>query len=161
MEIKILERVNCPNNVIQHSIAVYEKSLKIASNFDDVDMDLIKKGALLHDIGRSQTHGLEHAVVGAEIARKLGYSSDVCNIIEKHVGAGITEMEAVELGLPKKSYVPTTLEEKIVAHGDNLVSGTKEVDLEFVINKWERKIEDPKENIKRLILLNQELIEPF
>ena len=161
MEIKILEEVNCPDNVIQHSIAVFEKSIKIASNFDNADMDLIKKGALLHDIGRSQTHGLEHAVIGAEIAEKLGYSPEVCKIIERHVGAGITESEAVKLGLPRKSYVPVTLEEKIVAHGDNLVSGTEEVDLDFVIAKWERKIEDPEENIKRLISLNKELIEPF
>ena len=34
------------------------------------------------------------------------------NIIERHIGAGITEEEAVNLGLPKKSYLPETLEEK-------------------------------------------------
>lgn len=161
MEINILRKVNCPENVVQHSIAVYKKSIEIASNFDNVNMDLIKKGALLHDIGRSKTHGLKHAVVGAEMAKKLNYSSEVCSIIEKHVGAGISKNESVKLGLPRKSYIPTTLEEKIVAHGDNLLNGTEEVDLEFVIAKWERKIEDPEENIKRLLLLNQELIEPF
>ena len=88
--------------------------MKIASNFNQADLDLIRKGALLHDIGRSKTHGITHAIVGAEIARSYGYSQDVLNIIERHIGAGITESEAVKLGLPAKSYVPQTLEEKIV-----------------------------------------------
>ena len=61
------------------------------------------------------------------------------------------------LGLPEKSYVPVTLEEKIVAHSDNLLSGTKPVDLEFVINKWRKNMDDPEENIKRLIKLDEEL----
>lgn len=161
IEIELLRHMQCPENVIEHCIAVCRKSVKIASNFDNVDMDLLKKGAILHDIGRCQTHGIHHAVKGAEIAKKLNYSEDVCNIIERHVGAGITENEAIELGLPKKSYIPQTLEEKIVAHADNLLSGTKDVNIEFVINKWKKQIANPEENIKRLILLNKELIEPF
>ncbi len=161
IEIELLRQMQCPENVIEHCIAVCEKSVKIASNFDNVNMDLLKKGAILHDIGRCQTHGIHHAVKGAEIAKKLNYPEDVCNIIERHIGAGITENEAIELGLPKKSYLPQTLEEKIVAHADNLLSGTKDVNLEFVINKWEKQIVNPEENIKRLILLNKELIEPF
>ena len=83
--------------------------MEISANFDEANEDLIKKGALLHDIGRSKTHGITHAVEGVEIARKYGYTQDVLNIIERHIGAGITEEEAVELGLPKKSYLPQTL----------------------------------------------------
>ena len=161
MELKLLEKENTPENVIEHCKAVYKKALKIASNFDEVDLDLIKKGALLHDIGRSKTHGLTHAVEGVKIAEKYGYNQDVLNIIERHIGAGITEEEALKLGLPKKSYVPQSLEEKIVAHADNLVSGSKEVNLDFVIEKWIRKIDDSEENIKRLIKLDNELIGAF
>ena len=161
MEIKLLEKENTPENVIQHSQAVLKKAMKIASNFDNADKDLIKKGALLHDIGRSKTHGITHAIVGAEIAKKYGYEKDVLNIIERHIGAGITEEEAVKLGLPKKSYLPETLEEKIVAHADNLVSGSKEVDIDFVIEKWKRRIPDSEDNIERLIKLDEELIKAF
>ena len=161
MEIELLEKENTPENVIDHCKAVYKKAMKIAANFDDADEDLIKKGALLHDIGRSRTHGITHAVEGAKIARQYGYPDDVINIIERHIGAGITEEEAVKLGLPKKSYVPQTLEEKIVAHADNLVSGSKEVDIDFVIEKWKRTIEDSDDNIERLIELHNELIKPF
>jgi uncharacterized protein len=161
MELELLEKENTPENVIQHCIAVCKKAMKIAANFDDADKDLIRKGALLHDIGRSRTHGITHAIEGVEIARGYGYPVEVLNIIERHIGAGITAEEAVRLGLPEKSYVPQTLEEKIVAHADNLISGTKEVDVDFVIEKWKRSIEDSEDNIKRLIELDNELIKAF
>lgn len=157
----MLEREHTPENVIDHCKAVYEKAMKIAANFDNVDEDLIRKGALLHDIGRSKTHGITHAIEGVKIAEKYGYDKDVLNIIERHIGAGITEEEAEKLGLPKKSYVPQTLEEKIVAHADNLVSGSREVDIDFVIEKWKRTIEDSDDNIERLIKLDNELIKAF
>ena len=157
----MLEKEHTPENVIDHCKAVYKKAMKIAANFNDVDEDLIRKGALLHDIGRSRTHGITHAVEGVKIAERYGYDKDVLNIIERHIGAGITESEAEKLGLPKKSYVPQTLEEKIVAHADNLVSGSREVDIDFVIEKWKRSIEDSDDNIERLIKLDNELIKAF
>ena len=157
----MLEKEHTPENVIDHCKAVYKKAMKIAANFNDVDEDLIRKGALLHDIGRSRTHGITHAVEGVKIAERYGYDEDVLNIIERHIGAGITESEAEKLGLPKKSYVPQTLEEKIVAHDDNLVSGSREVDIDFVIEKWKRTIEDSDDNIERLIKLDNELIKAF
>ncbi|WP_458453542.1 TIGR00295 family protein [Methanobrevibacter sp.] len=161
MEIELLEKEHTPDNVIEHCKAVCKKAMEIAANFDDADKDLIRKGALLHDIGRSKTHGITHAIEGVRIAEKYGYDKDVLNIIERHIGAGITESEAVNLGLPRKSYVPQTLEEKIVAHADNLISGSEEVDIDFVIRKWKRRIKDSDENIERLIRLDDELIKAF
>ena len=145
MEIELLKKEYTPENVIEHCKAVCKKAMKIAANFDYADEDLIRKGALLHDIGRSRTHGITHAIEGVEIAKRYG----------------ITEQEAEKLGLPKKSYVPQTLEEKIVAHADNLISGSDEVDLDFVIKKWKRNIEDSDDNIERLIKLDNELIKAF
>ncbi|WP_458405886.1 TIGR00295 family protein [Methanobrevibacter sp.] len=161
MEIELLKKEHTPDNVIEHCIAVCRKAMKIAANFDNADVDLIRKGALLHDIGRSKTHDITHAIEGVKIAEKYGYDQDVLNIIERHIGAGITESESVGLGLPKKSYVPQTLEEKIVAHADNLVSGSEEVDIDFVIRKWKRRIKDSEDNIERLIELDNELIKTF
>ena len=161
MEIEILKKEKTPQNVIDHSIAVYNKALEIAKNFPNADLDLIKKGALLHDIGRSKTHSITHAVEGREIACRYGYDENVLNIIERHIGAGITKEEAKKLGLFEKSYVPEALEEKIVAHADNLISGTKEVDVDFVIKKWKTRMDNPYDNIKRLITLDEELIQAF
>ena len=157
----MLKKENTPENVIEHCRAVCLKAMKIAANFDDADKDLIKTGALLHDIGRSKTHGIDHAIVGAQIAKEYGYSEDVLNIIERHIGAGITKEESVKLGLPEKSYVPQTIEEKIVAHADNLISGSEEVDIDYVIVKWRIRIEDPEDNIERLIELDNELIKDY
>lgn len=161
MELELLRKENTPENVIEHSVAVCKKAMEIAANFDEADKDLIRKGALLHDIGRSRTHGITHAIEGVRIAEKYGYGQDVLNIIERHIGAGITEKEAENLGLPAKSYLPETLEEKIVAHADNLISGSEEVDIDFVIAKWKRRIEDSEDNIERLIELDNELIKAF
>ena len=153
IEIEILKKEKTPHNVIDHSIAVCKKACEIAENFPEADLDIIQKGALLHDIGRSRTHGITHAVEGVKI--------DVLNVIERHIGAGITKKEAKELNLFEKSYVPETLEEKIVAHADNLISGTEEVDVDFVIKKWKSRMDNPDDNIKRLIKLDEELIQAF
>ena len=161
IEIEILKKEKTPHNVIDHSIAVCKKAYEIAENFPEADLDIIQKGALLHDIGRSRTHGITHAVEGVKIAREYGYGDDVLNVIERHIGAGITKKEAKELNLFEKSYVPETLEEKIVAHADNLISGTEEVDVDFVIKKWKSRMDNPDDNIKRLIKLDEELIQAF
>lgn len=160
-EINILKKENCNEYIINHSIAVRNKALDMAKHFDDVDIDSINKGALLHDIGRSKVNDIRHAVEGAKIAKKYGYSDKVINIIERHIGAGISENESTEMGLPKKSYIPKTIEEKIVAHSDNLIHGVKEVDMDFVIDKWNDEIKNPESDIRRLKELNKLLVEPF
>ena len=66
-EIELLKEVGCPDWVIEHSKGVSRKACEIASNFDDVDMELVRVGALLHDIGRSKTYSIEHAVIGKQI----------------------------------------------------------------------------------------------
>ncbi|AIJ05960.1 hypothetical protein JH146_1117 [Methanocaldococcus bathoardescens] len=151
----------CPDNVVEHCLAVseyaYELALAIRNNGYSVDVELVRLGGLLHDIGRSKTHGIEHGVVGAEILRELGFDEKLALIAERHIGAGITKEEAIELGLPPKDYVPITLEEKIVAHADNLIFGTKRVEIDDVIKKFEKKLGKNHPSIKRIILLNDEI----
>jgi len=161
MELQLLKKEKCSEHIINHSIAVKNKAMEIAKHFDEVDLEVIEKGALLHDIGRSKTNDITHAIEGAKLAKKYGYSDEIIRIIERHVGAGISEEESTKIGLPKKSYVPKTMEEKIVAHSDNLINGVEEVDVDFVVSKWKDKIENPDENIERLLELNQLLITPF
>jgi len=160
--LKTLKDVNCPPNIIEHSRAVSRKALNIASNFSDkkgsyVDLEQVETGAMLHDIGRSRTHTIKHAVVGAEILKNLNFPREIVKITLKHIGAGITPSEAEILGLPPRDYMPITLEEKIVAHADNLVNGTKEVDLNFVIMKWEKIFGKDHPAINRLKKLDQEV----
>lgn len=119
--IEILKRSKCSESVISHSIAVSALAEKMAARCG-ADVRLVVAGALLHDLGRSRTHGIRHAVEGAEMAKTLGLPEALVEIIEHHIGAGIPRSEAVELGLPDKDFMPQSLEEKIVTHADNLIS---------------------------------------
>ncbi len=100
----------------------------------DVDLDLVRAGALLHDIGRGRTHGIRHAVAGGELAQSLGLPEELQLIIERHIGAGVEREEAVRLGLPPKDYLPITVEEKIVAHADNLAGKAGKLKLADVVH---------------------------
>ena len=160
-EIKLLKDVGCPEWVIEHSKGVCKKALEIAYNFDDVNIEIIEKGALLHDIGRSKTNSIEHAVLGAEMLRELDYCEEIVNIVERHIGTGLSEEDAKELGLPIKDYTPQTLEEKIVSHSDNLYNGADEVDVEFTINKWKRKLGEDHPSIEEIKVIHEELVGRF
>jgi uncharacterized protein (TIGR00295 family) len=104
---------------------VTDLAMKIAKYFPDADLALLEAGALLHDLGRSKSHGVDHAVVGANLARDLGFADDVVRIIERHIAAGIPVADAEALGLPERDYTPVTIEERIVAHADNLIEDNK------------------------------------
>lgn len=158
MSLELLKQFNCSQSVIEHCQAVSKKALEISRKFS-VNTELVKNGALLHDIGRGKTHGIEHAVVGAEILKDLGFSREIINIVERHIGAGIPLKEAEILGLPPKDYLPLTLNEKIVAHADNLINGVKEIHINFVIKKWEKKLGYDHPSIERLINLHREIID--
>ncbi|MFQ5975510.1 MAG: HDIG domain-containing metalloprotein, partial [Candidatus Hydrothermarchaeales archaeon] len=91
LELDVLRERGCSDSVIKHSIAVSKKACEIGDKvLIEVDKDLLRLGALFHDIGRCRTHAIDHGVAGAEIARELGYSEKVADIIERHIGAGIS-----------------------------------------------------------------------
>ncbi len=122
----------------------------------NVDVELVRIGALLHDIGRSRTHNVDHVVRGAEIARSLGLPKSVVSIIERHVGGGISLQEAKRLEWPIKSYIPQTLEEKIVTYADKLVEGRRKVPISRSIEKLSRKLGEAHPSIRRLRELHRE-----
>jgi len=121
--LSLLREEGCSDDVIEHCIAVERLAMGIARHCTtDVEtLELVSRGALLHDIGRSRTHGMMHAVEGAALLRARGMDEPIARIVERHIGAGLTSEEAAALGLPKKDYMPTTLAEKIVSQADNLI----------------------------------------
>ncbi|ENN95716.1 metal dependent phosphohydrolase, partial [Methanocaldococcus villosus KIN24-T80] len=129
----------------------------IKNNDYNVDLNLVKIGGLLHDIGRSKTHGIDHGVVGANILRSYGFDERIALIAERHIGAGITKEEAIALGLPAKDYVPISLEEKIVAHADNLIFETERVEIDRVVEKFRNKLGKDHPSVKRIIFLDMEI----
>ena len=131
--VQFLKEEGCEEKVIQHCLTVADEAVRLGKKNKaagrDVDIKLIEIGAVLHDIGRAKTHGMDHAVVGVKLAKKHGVEKPILEIIKKHIGAGITPEEAEYFGLPKDNYMPETWEEKIVAHADNMVKGTKVITL--------------------------------
>ena len=122
-----------------------------------VDIRLIESGALLHDIGRGQTHGIEHGAVGGQTARRLGIPMELAHIIERHVGAGLTLDEARKNGLPMGNYVPETLEEKIVCYADKLIEGSHEVGIDSTIDIFAKELGGNHPAINRLRDLHKEM----
>lgn len=136
--LRMLREQGCDQEVIAHCEAVAALAVRIAKKCR-VRVDLVEAGALLHDIGRCKSHTLTHAVEGAKLVKELGLSDELAKIIERHIGGGISAKEASSLGLPKKDYTPQTLEEKIVAHADNLISGTRRTGIEESVSHLARK----------------------
>ncbi len=154
--IDMLRKSGCHDNVIAHCLAVEPLAMKIAK-LANADLGLVCCSAILHDIGRVKTHGIGHAVEGARMVRELGLPETVALIIERHIGAGISKEEALKLGLPEKDYIPTTLEEKIVAHSDNLIEENDKKPIAIVVQRFERL--GHKEAARKIFALHKELSE--
>lgn len=158
--LQILRDEGCSENVIAHCLTVSEHATEIAEKLvasgKKVDVELVTIGGLLHDLGRCKSHGIDHAVVGADIAAQLGLDPSVIDIIKKHIGAGITREEAKELGLPEDDYIPSTLEEKIVAHADNFTSGDKRMTMAQLMEKIKKR-NFSNESKARIIALAEEI----
>ena len=158
--LKLLRQSGCRQNVIRHVEAVAELACEIAEASKErgyqVDVKLVEIGSLLHDIGRSKTHTVHHAVVGAEIARSLGLPEQVVSIIKKHVGGGIVAREAKKLGWPKDVYVPQIIEEKIVCYADKLVEGSRRIPINKTVERFEQEL--PRSAVERIWKLHEEML---
>jgi ribonuclease Y len=78
-------RTSYGQNVLKHLIESAHISGMMASELG-LDPVLLKRGTLLHDIGKALTHEVQgsHALIGAEIARRYGENEDVVHAIEAH-----------------------------------------------------------------------------
>jgi uncharacterized protein (TIGR00295 family) len=153
----LLEKYGADRRVMEHVMAVHDYAMEIAGRIE-CDRCLVEAGALLHDIGRTRSHGLDHAIIGAAILRKEGVDERIIRIVESHIGAGLTPVEAEKLRLPPGDYVPETIEEKIVCHADNLIGGTERVSIQDTIAMAQKKWFP--ESVERLISMHFEVFRP-
>jgi ribonuclease Y len=88
-------RTSYGQNVLGHLVESAHLAGMMASELG-LDPMLLRRCAVLHDIGKGLTHEVEgsHALIGAEIARKYGESEDVVHAIEAHHNE--VEMRTVE-----------------------------------------------------------------
>ena len=109
--IKVLGRLKFRSsygqNVLGHLVESAHLAGVIASEMG-IDPTLPKRCALFHDIGKTLTHEVEgsHAIIGAELARRLKESPEVVHAIESHHG----EVEARTI-------------EAVLAHTADAISG--------------------------------------
>ena len=140
----LLRRAGCEEKVVQHCLLVEALAVSIAEAINErhagqVDLKLVSAGALLHDLGRAKTHGIQHVVHGVEMAQELNLDARVVEIIRRHVGGGLTAPDAESLGLPAWDMMPLTLEEKIVCHSDTLVGAQGRRTLKQTIKRIQKK----------------------
>lgn len=160
--IEILKKEDCSNHIILHSIEVSKQAIFLGKKYNqnnyNVNLNNIEIGSLLHDIGKSKTYGINHAIVGVSIAKKYNVNNEILNIIKKHIGCGIDNNEAIIYKLPIDDYFPKTDEEKIVAHADNLIDGINKITIEERIDILKKKKLLNKKLEDRYLCLHNEII---
>ncbi|WP_350280668.1 HD domain-containing protein [Kribbella sp. HUAS MG21] len=93
----------------------------------DLDADLVRAGALLHDIGVYRLESepyVRHGVLGHSLLTELGFPDEICRFASCHTGVGITRDDVLrqELPIPVDDYLPRTPEEELVLYADKFHS---------------------------------------
>jgi uncharacterized protein len=101
-----------------------------------VDIDLVRVGSLLHDIGvyrlyddagdLDHTDYVRHGVLGYELLREEGLPEAICRFASHHTGVGISrdDVLAQHLPIPPADYLAETGEERLVMYADKFHSKT-------------------------------------
>ena len=88
-------RTSYSQNVLRHSVEMAALAATMAHELG-ADVNIARRGAFLHDIGKGVSYEVEgpHAIIGGEIAKRLGESKAVVHAIKAHHGE--EEPETVE-----------------------------------------------------------------
>ncbi|HUN33784.1 MAG TPA: HD domain-containing protein [Trebonia sp.] len=95
-----------------------------------IDVDLVRAGCLLHDIGVYQLYDqdgvldpagyVRHGVLGHDLLAQEGLPERICRFASHHTGVGITRQDVLTQGLPlpEADYMAETVEETVVMYAD-------------------------------------------
>jgi len=121
-----------PAHDINHVMRVYSLCLRLAEHESDIDLDVLKSAALLHDIARTkedhEDQNVDHAIFGAEmsenILRELAYPEEKI----RHIKHCIVSHRF------RSGNKPKTKEAKILSDSDKLdVLGATGIARSFII----------------------------
>lgn len=102
--LKLLGRLKFRTSYGQNQLHHAEETAHLASIMAvelGANIQVVKAGALLHDLGKAVDHEVEgpHAHIGADIAKRYGVSPTIVNCIAAHHGEAETEsLEAIIVG---------------------------------------------------------------
>jgi uncharacterized protein len=101
-----------------------------------LDVDLVRAGSLVHDIGVYQLYDatgtldeknyIRHGVLGHALLRELGFPEQLGRFCSHHTGVGISREDVLRQGLPVPAgdYLAETDEERLVMYADKFHSKT-------------------------------------
>lgn len=154
--IEALHRKYAPNEEIfettyRHCQIICDIALKLASSLDlSIDEELIKIGALLHDIGvyklYDRTTGkidkekyIRHGVEGYALLKAEGFNEKICRFASCHTGVGLTKEDIIKqkLDLPPQNFLANSEEEMLVMYADKFHSKTEPP--QFNTYEWYKK----------------------
>jgi len=117
---KIVEQeLSCSVHNMDHVMRVYNLALKLAQMENNVDLRILEPAVLLHDIARvkeddDSTGGIDHAILGAEMADKILRDLDYAN---EQIG----KIKACIISHRYRTGVkPETIEARILFDADKL-----------------------------------------
>ena len=153
--IKLLREHCATENVIKHSIMVSKVAKHIAEKFVkkgiEVNVELIEKAALLHDIGKikciNNNNEKGHGKKAEEILEKKGHP-ELGRVARMHMLSKVDELK--------------TWEEKIVFYADKRISKRKVVSLKKRYEDLEKRYKIPehkKTPIEKLMKIEKEIFD--
>lgn len=107
-----------------------------ARSAGDLDIDLVRAGSLLHDIGVYRLYDeagqldhanyIRHGVLGQRLLLEEGLPEEICRFAAHHTGTGLTREDVLRQGLPlpPADYVAETGEEILVMYADKFHTKT-------------------------------------
>jgi len=117
----------------KHCFAVADAAAAVGARLTPqraVDASFLWSAALLHDIGRHVTHDpVLHGVEGYKFLSDLGHH-DEAHVCASHILFGLKASEAVRVGLPRRDFVPDTIEAQLVTLADFLIEFNQPTTLE-------------------------------
>jgi uncharacterized protein len=122
--------------VFVHCRIVYEIAMQLIQKKDiPLDQELIRVGALLHDIGVYKVLGsdgelvegadyIRHGLEGEKILKSEGFPKTIWRFASHHTGVGISAQDIIsgKLPLPPKDYQAVSDEEMLIMYADKFHS---------------------------------------
>ncbi|MBN2151057.1 MAG: HDIG domain-containing protein [Candidatus Lokiarchaeota archaeon] len=146
----LMSKWGLPDGIREHSIVVKDIAMDFVRKIHErdpnvrIDARVVEAGALLHDIGRVKSHGLDHGYRGYQALVEARVDERVARCALVHVLGGFT-VDDIKREFPgnskdiRVSLMPQSIEEKIVCFADKHAVGSMQVSVKKRFSRWFKK----------------------